>query len=121
MNYTIIPYCKISAWKQDGFSMEITEDSSLVINADGDLMIFNPLQFPGNFYLVSTGNVTWQYSMKYIFTNYVDFREEITIDFSKNWTKKQYIKEYMPKFERILEQIKVRIEQDNVKKLLDNI
>ena len=121
MNYSIIPYCKISGWKHVGFSMEITEDSRLVINADGDLMIFNPQHFPNNFYLVSTGKVTWQYSMKYIFTNYVDFREEIIIDFSKNWTKKQYIKEYLPEFERILEQIKVQIEQDKVKEMLDNI
>ena len=53
------------------------------------------------------------------------FDRSIEIDFGEGikqgLDRKEYIKIYRPKFERILEQVKIRIEQDNVKKLLDNI
>ena len=79
-----------------------------------------------NLCLISSYDTRSQNVIRYSFMygNKV-FDHSIEIDFGEGHKQglilKEYIKIYRPKFERILDQAKIRIERDNVKKLLNNI
>ena len=111
-------------------SATIENNTCLDIDADNDLSI----RYPGRIYLISHSKIYGRTDRKYVFYNGSRILHKLEIDFSKiqPWNpfdaydnienvKAEYIAKYKPEFERMLEQVKIQIEQDNVKKLLDNI
>lgn len=93
----------------DSFTIE--NNTCLDIDSDNDLSI----RYPGRTYLITYSKIRDRFDRKYIFYNGNKIIYSLEIDFSENITK------YRPEFERILEQIKVQMEQEKVKNLLDKI
>lgn len=123
---------KILIKKQDGKwigwnQLPVTPESSIELDSDNDLAFYKNVykNFSyGCMWLITDAKMQERDDYRYVFYNDDKILYSLEIDFSQVQvynTKEEYIAKYRPELERMLELVKIRINRDNVKKLLDKI
>lgn len=103
--------------------LPVTAESSIELNSDNNLAFYKNFSY-GCMCLITDAKMQERDDYRYVFYNDDKILYSLEINFSQVQvynTKEEYIAKYRPEFERMLELVKIRIEQDNVKKLLDKL
>lgn len=128
MNFYCVKYCKdqLGRWVETNRT-PVSKNTELEVNSSHDLIMSD---IAGWFTIISDGNFIRHDERKYVFYNGKKKLEQVAITFHSlipqyeekiESAKIEYIKKYRPEFERALDRVKVRIEQETVKDALKSL
>ena len=108
-------------------SIMLNQKTAVMLEPDKDLVIYGP--DTGGIYIITAEKLATGQKKKYMFCKGSKILKSIIIDFSKErhdtvpiWFDKKFCSgKYMTIFSKELDKVKVMIEQDKVKEMLDGL